>query len=48
MDKIIDALKQLFRKNPKLPEVMNKARVIQTYMAIFELVCVLFFVTVPG
>jgi hypothetical protein len=39
---------RLFKPNPNLTAIMNKARIYNTTIAIVELVSIMFFIAIPG
>ena len=48
MQKLALLRDRLFKPNPNLTAIMNKARVYNTSIAIVELVSIMFFVAIPG
>ena len=48
MEKIKVITKSLLKPDPKLPAIINKSRIYNTYIAIVEIVAILFWILVPG
>jgi hypothetical protein len=48
MQKLTLLKNRLFKPNPNLTAIMNKARVYNTTIAIVELISIMFFVAIPG
>lgn len=48
MEKIKKILNRLLQPNEKLPQIINKSRIFNTYVALIEVAVIIFWIIVPG
>ena len=48
MEKIKSILNRLLQPNEKLPQIINKSRIFNTYVALIEIAVIVFWAIVPG